>query len=172
MPLSGSRIWSAFACAVFIAAAPMSALAQGSAPEQKPAEAPKASQGEPAKPDPAKKALDEINEAGRTLTGPAANPECVWIGRRVVRLLSQDDLDTAFRHLDIYDRFGCPGNHIQATFRCLLKQGIPDAKAADTLNARVHSCWLNPTMTATPAAATPAPNATQTPAPASGTTSR
>ena len=170
MPLFGSRIWSAIVCAAFIAAAPISALAQGSAPEQKPAEVPKAQPGEAAKPDPSKKALDEINEAGRVLTGPAGNPECVWVGRRVVRLLSQDDLDTAFRHLDIYDRFGCPGNHIQATFRCLLKQGIPDAKAADTLNARVHSCWLNPTSMAAPA--TPAPNAAQAPAAAPGTTSR
>jgi hypothetical protein len=177
MPLFGSRIWSAFACAAFIAAAPLSAAAQSSSPEQKPAEAPKAQQGEAAKPDPAKKAVDEITEAGRVLTGPAANPECVWLGRRVVRLLSQDDLDTAFRHLDIYDRFGCPGNHIQATFRCLLKQGIPDAKAADTLNARVHSCWLNPTVAATPAAAppaaaVPAAPAAQAPTAAPGTTSR
>ena len=43
------------------------------------------------------------------LGGPAANPECVWLGRRVVSLLWRDDLDTAFRHLDLYDRFGCPG---------------------------------------------------------------
>ena len=30
-------------------------------------------------------------------------------------LLWRDDLDTAFRHLDLYDRFGCPSAHIQAT---------------------------------------------------------
>ena len=34
-----------------------------------------------------------------------------------------DDLDTAFRHLDLYDRFGCPGGHVQATFRCLTRFG-------------------------------------------------
>ena len=39
------------------------------------------------------------------------------------RLLWRDDLDTAFRHLDLYDRFGCPAGHIQATFRCLVRQG-------------------------------------------------
>ena len=33
-----------------------------------------------------------------------AIPECVWLGRRVVSLLWRDDLDTAFRHLDLYDR--------------------------------------------------------------------
>lgn len=167
----GSRTWFALACAAALAATPVSASAQGSVSEQKPAaEQPKAPAGDATKPDPAQKRTDEIAEAGRVLTGPAAHPECVWVGRRVVRLLSQDDLDTAFRHLDIYDRFGCPGNHIQATFRCLLKQGIPDAKAADTLNARVHSCWLNPGMTAAPA---PAPNAAAAPAAAApGTTSR
>ena len=54
------------------------------------------------------KKIDEITEASRVLTGAAGNPECVWLGRRVVSLLWRDDLDTAFRHLDLYDRFGCP----------------------------------------------------------------
>ena len=54
------------------------------------------------------KKIDEIAEAAHALTGPAGNPECVWLGRRVVSLLWRDDLDTAFRHLDLYDRFGCP----------------------------------------------------------------
>ena len=38
-------------------------------------------------------------------------------------LMWRDDLDTAFRHLDLYDRFGCPGGHVQATFRCLARFG-------------------------------------------------
>ena len=90
------------------------------------------------------KKIDEIAEATRVLTGPAGNPECVWLGRRVVSLLWRDDLDTAFRHLDLYDRFGCPSAHIQATFRCLVRQGNIDPKAQETLNGRVHACWLNP----------------------------
>jgi hypothetical protein len=56
----------------------------------------------------------------------------------------RDDLDTAFRHLDLYDRFGCPGGHVQATFRCLVRFGAIDPKAPDTLNGRVHACWINP----------------------------
>ena len=79
---------------------------------------------------------------------PAGNPECVWLGRRVVSLLWRDDLDTAFRHLDLYDRFGCPSAHIQATFRCLIRQGNIDPKAQETLNGRVHACWLNPALAA------------------------
>ncbi len=87
------------------------------------------------------------------LTGAAANAECVWLGRRVVSLLWRDDLDTAFRHLDLYDRFGCPGGHIQATFRCVVKQGPIDPKATDSLQSRVHSCWVNPAAPPAPAAA-------------------
>src|SRR3984957_4058864 len=93
-----------------------SALAQ--ATEAKHAEQPPTA----AAPDSGKGAqkIDEFAEAQRVLNGPAGTPECVWLGRRVVSLLWRDDLDTAFRHLDPYDRFGCPSGHIQATFRCLL----------------------------------------------------
>ncbi len=104
---------------------------------------------------PAQKKIDEFAEAERLLGGPAANPECLWLGRRVVSLLWRDDLDTAFRHLDLYDRFGCPAGHIQATFRCLVRQGNIDAKATDTLNSRVHGCWVNPNAETQGTAAVP-----------------
>jgi hypothetical protein len=102
------------------------------------------------------KKIDEFVEAERVLGGPAANPECLWLGRRVVGLLWKDDLDTAFRHLDLYDRFGCPSGHIQVTFRCLVRQGAIDPKATDTLNSRVHLCWLNPNLESKGTAAAPA----------------
>ena len=57
---------------------------------------------------------DEFVEASQVINGPGGNPECVWLGRRVVRLMWRDDLDTAFRHLDLYDRFGCPGGHVSS----------------------------------------------------------
>ena len=76
------------------------------------------------------KKIDEYAEAEKLLGGPAANPECMWLGRRVVSLLWRDDLDTAFRHLDLYDRFGCPAGHIQTTFRCVVRQGNIDPKDA------------------------------------------
>jgi hypothetical protein len=111
------------------------------------------------------KKIDEFAEAARLLGGPASNPECVWLGRRVVSLLWRDDLDTAFRHLDLYDRFGCPGGHIQATFRCVVRQGNIDPKAPESLHARVHACWINPALAAgaapAGAAAQSAPKAQQ-----------
>jgi hypothetical protein len=116
---------------------------------------------------------DEFVEAAQVLNGPAGNPECVWLGRRVVRLMWLDDLDTAFRHLDLYDRFGCPGGHVQAAFRCLTRFGGQiDPKVADTLNSHVHACWINPNAqpqaaaAATPAAPTTAGVAGTPPAPA------
>jgi hypothetical protein len=123
---------------------------------------------------------DEFVEAAQAINGPAGNPECVWFGRRVVRLMWRDDIDTALRHLDIYDRFGCPGGHVQATFRCLTRFGAQiDPKVAETLDSRIHACWINPsaqpqaTAAAAPAAppnpgngSAPAPAAAAPPSPA------
>jgi hypothetical protein len=97
---------------------------------------------------------DEVAEASRVMTGPAARGECVWLGERAVGLMWKDDLDTAFRHLELYDRFGCPGEHVQISFRCVVRQGNidqKDQKATDAFNARVHSCWLNPALPPAPA---------------------
>src|SRR3984893_7877490 len=113
---------------------------------------------------------DEFVEASQAINGPAGNPECVWLGRRVVVLMWRDDLDTAFRHLDLYDRFGCPGGHVQAPFRCLVRFAPQiDNKVPESLTSRVHACWINPaaqpqTANATPPA--PTTGAAAAPAPA------
>jgi hypothetical protein len=120
----------------------------------------------PAGQEPAKETqkVDEYAETQKALSGPAGNPECVWLGRRVVSLLWRDDLDTAFRHLDLYDRFGCPSAHVQATFRCLIQHGNNiDPKVADTLNGRILSCWVNPTNPAIQAPPPPPAAANGTP---------
>jgi hypothetical protein len=149
--------------AIYLASAgvaPVIPVAAAQTPEAKPAD-----QQPAAAPDAAKETqkIDEFAEAQRVLNGPAGNPECVWLGRRVVSLLWRDDLDTAFRHLDLYDRFGCPSGHIQATFRCLvLHANTIDPKAADSLNGRVHACWINPALQdPAPAAAVPPPTTTR-----------
>jgi len=102
---------------------------------------------------------DEFVEASQAINGPAGNPECVWLGRRVVSLMWRDDLDTAFRHLDLYDRFGCPGGHVQAAFRCLTRFGSQiDDKVPKSLGDRIHACWINPAaQPQAAAAATPVP---------------
>lgn len=159
MPLvSFLRLFRAASCAVALSLTATAALAQTGAP--KPSEQQKPP-GETAKD--GQKSIDEIAEASRVLQGAAGNPECVWLGRRVVSLLWRDDLDTAFRHLDLYDRFGCPSSHIQATFRCVVRQGHIDPKAPESLNGRVHACWLNPALAPPPPPpAAPAPAAAGT----------
>lgn len=109
--------------------------------------------------------VEEYVDAQRELTGPAGNPECVRLGRQVVALLWNNDIDTAFRHLDLYDRFGCPAAHIQAAFRCiLLHPPASDPKPADPnlLEGRAHACWINPSLPQTPAPAAAVPSATTT----------
>src|SRR6186997_1205565 len=165
------QVFAVLCCAAALTIFAPAAFAQsgnGKPPEpQKPAT-------DAAKADTAKegqKKIDEIAEASRALSGAAGNPECVWLGRRVVSLLWRDDLDTAFRHLDLYDRFGCPGPHIQATFRCLTRFPAIDLKgpeALNTLTGRAHACWINPalqpasTTANAPAASTPAQGAAPT----------
>jgi hypothetical protein len=106
--------------------------------------------------------IDEFAEAAQAINGPAGNPECVWLGRRVVLLMFRDDLDTAFRHLDLYDRFGCPGGHVQAAFRCLTRFFAQiDDKVPNSLSNHVQACWINPNAQPQ-AAATPAPSAPTT----------
>jgi hypothetical protein len=134
--------------ATTLVAAPL--LAQNG--EQKPAA--EAGKGETGKDVAAR--TDEVVDAARIMTGPAARGECVWLGERAVGLMWKDDLDTAFRHLELYDRFGCPREHVQISFRCVVRQGNidqKDQKATDAFNARVHSCWINPALP--PVAATP-----------------
>ena len=149
--MSWRQVCAAFCVAFMVTGS--AALAQsggpGKAESKPPAETAKEGQ----------KKIDEIAEAARVLTGAAGNPECVWLGRRVVSLLWRDDLDTAFRHLDLYERFGCPSAHIQAAFRCLVRQGDIDPKSPDTLSGRVHACWLDPGLPPTPAAAKPGASA-------------
>ena len=171
------RLVTAALCAAMVVFSAQVALAQSG--QLRPPEPPRAQTAQPA--DAAKggqqngQKVDEIAEAAAALNGPAGNAECVWLGRRVVSLLWRDDLDTALRHLSLYDRFGCPAPHIQATFRCVVRHGPFDLKAPESLNSRVHACWLSPGPAAAatptpPAAAPPAPPAAATPAPPAAAT--
>ena len=146
------RLSSAALCAAALSLSGLSAFAQSG--EVRPAEPQNNQSGAPAEGAKNSQKTDELAEAAAALNGPAGSAECVWLGRRVVSLLWRDDLDTAFRHLDLYDRFGCPAGHVQATFRCLVRLGPfdskpaegkpPENKAPDSLNSRVHACWINP----------------------------
>jgi hypothetical protein len=140
-----------------------SAFAQSGTPNAQDQSKPPADKAGEANKDNQRK-TDEFVEATQAINGPAGNPECVWLGRRVVRLMWLDDLDTAFRHLDLYDRFGCPGGHVQATFRCLTRFGAQiDDKVPRSLDTRIHACWINPGAQPQAAAAATAPTAAPAP---------
>src|ERR1700744_3593195 len=62
--------------------APDQSAKSGSANAQAPADAAKDNQ----------RKTDEFVEAAQAINGPAGNPECVWLGRRVVRLMWLHDL--------------------------------------------------------------------------------
>jgi len=146
------------AASCLLSSLPASAQSNDAKPADKPAQA---------QPDAdAQRRADEFAEAARQISGPAGNAECVFLGRNVVTLLYRNDMDTAFRHLDLYDRFGCPGPHIQSAFRCVLRQTASiDPKNSRSVPEKVHSCWLNPVSTTT-AAAAPAPAASAATPPA------
>lgn len=134
------------------------AWAQSASPEQKPAE--QKSPEEQAKEEALRRSVEEYAEAAK-LPGNAGLPECVWSGRRIAMLLWRDDIDTARRHLELYERFGCPTEHLKIAFRCLVRQGNIDSKAQEKLSERVHACWVNPDAPPSPPASAPAPQPAQ-----------
>ncbi len=156
--LSRSSLAALIAAACLTIALPAMAQNTDAKPSDKPADKPAQATDE------GQRRVDEFAEAARVVSGPAGNAECVWLGRNVVGLLWRNDMDTAFRHLDLYDRFGCPGPHIQSAFRCLVRQSAnldpKDPKNNQSLSSRVHSCWLNPVTTSATAGTSPAAGTT------------
>lgn len=117
------------------------AFAQSQGGEQKPAESQKTA--EDRLKEAQLRAAQEFAEAAKLLK-TAGRPECVWAGRRITSLLWRDDIDTAKRYTDLYERFGCPADHLKLAFRCVVRMGPLDQKATDKLAARVHTCWVHP----------------------------
>jgi hypothetical protein len=119
----------------------------------------------------AKTEAAHIADAARQLPGAAGYPECVHSGELTITLWMKNDMDTAARHMAIYDRFGCPGGHLRASFRCLLRFGMPGPKDNVTFEQRVRDCWLTPDAMPAPAAAVAPPAAPATAAAPAPTTS-
>lgn len=66
--------------------------------------------------------------------------ECAWTGKRVVSLLSRDDVDTARRFLDFYQVFGCRQSHIGPTLRCVVTDST-ETPPDESATARIDRCW-------------------------------
>ncbi|MCS0497093.1 hypothetical protein [Ancylobacter mangrovi] len=156
--LSPLRTFAVVALGGLVLAAAPAAIghAQGSSSEPKQAE--QKSPEEQAKEEAQRRSIEEYAEAAK-LPGNAGLPECVWSGRRITMLLWRDDIDTARRHMDLYERFGCPTEHLKIAFRCLVRQGNIDSKSPERLSERAHACWVNPDAPAPPPPAPAAPAA-------------
>lgn len=72
--------------------------------------------------------------------------ECAWIGQRIIMLLWRDDIDTANRFFNVYDRFACPPGHSGLAFRCLVQLGQGEGEGDPGLPERARACWENPAL--------------------------
>ena len=129
------------ACAVLMLPS-VSATAQYEGQEQKKADGERKAATERAKAE--RKAVEQYETATKSLRASAGSAECLWSGRRIVSLLRRDDINTARHYMDLYAQFECSQKHLKLAFRCVIKQGPIDPKAAEKLASRVHDCWIAP----------------------------
>ena len=162
LPRSG--LAALFAASLLLASLP--ALAQDAKPADKAGEKPAAAQAGTPSAGWTSSPKPPARSAARPATPNASGSAGGWSAAL------RDDMDTAFRHLDLYDRFGCPGPHIQSSFRCVVRlRANIDPKKPETLNSQVQACWLNPgSGTATAAAPAPATASTAAVQPAAPAT--
>lgn len=94
-----------------------------------------------------------------------ASAECGWIGKRIIQLLSRDDVVTAGEFRQFYVAFGCSEAHLSAAFGCAIEGGS-GAEACSARSECVDLCWKSPTAsTLDKSARTPAPPAAKPAAP-------
>ncbi len=102
--------------------------------------------------------------------GDPAAAECAWLGKRIIQLLSRDDVVAAGEFRQFYVSFGCSEAHLGAAFGCAIEGSAPGA--ADACSARsecVDLCWASPTASPLDKSApTPAPAGAKPAAPAQG----
>lgn len=98
--------------------------------------------GETAQSRPAPRRKPSPPVPGQSARGPAYKEECVWVGKRVVSLLSRDDAMAASDFMPFYSQFSCPQEHIAKAFACVVTDKDPSENEA--LADRIDVCWDNP----------------------------
>lgn len=81
------------------------------------------------------------SQASRKAPPANVSGECAWMGKRVLSLLSRDDVDQANRFMSFYKQFGCKEGHIGPSFRCVISDNAADPLNAEDMAARVDRCW-------------------------------
>lgn len=91
-----------------------------------------ASQGETSKSRPAAVKRGDANAA-----------ECAWLGKRIIQLLSRDDVVTAGEFRQFYESFGCSNAHLGAAFGCAI-EGADGSESCASRSQCVDLCWTSP----------------------------
>lgn len=94
--------------------------------------------------EPAKPAAKAASQPAKH--GDPASAECGWIGKRIIQLLSRDDVVAAGEFRQFYVGFGCSEVQLGAAFGCAIEGATPGA--ADACSARsecIDLCWTSPT---------------------------
>lgn len=137
----------AAAIAVLALSSPLAAADPGAAKPAEPAQYRDADQARPqadgerqAQPAPRRRPSPPV--AGQSSRGPAFKGECVWVGKRIVNLLSRDDAMAANDFMPFYAQFGCPGDHLAKAVGCVVTNSEPSENEA--LADRIDACWDDP----------------------------
>lgn len=89
--------------------------------------------------------------------GDPATPECGWIGKRIIQLLSRDDVVAAGQFRQFYVGFGCSEAHLGAAFGCAVDGASIGSADACTARAEcIDLCWESPTASTLDKAPRPA----------------
>ena len=113
------------------------------------------------------KAAAKATPSASAKRGDPSSAECGWIGKRIIQLLSRDDVVAAGEFRQFYVGFGCSEPHLGAAFGCAIEGATPGA--ADACAARsecIDLCWTSPTASTldkAPRIATPQPPAAAKP---------
>lgn len=126
-------------------------LAQATLPGAPTSDSPASSEQTPATPaadvqapilKPASQPLRQIPRDSR-----ASSAECAWVGKRTIQVLMRDDLIAADGFLKFYGAFGCSTKFLGEAFGCSLVE--TDGAPAREVEARIETCWKNPSAKAT-----------------------
>ena len=78
-------------------------------------------------------------------SGASKAAECAWIGKRIIQLLSRDDVVTAGEFHQFYTAFGCSEAHLGAAFGCTVEGATGGSDSCANRPECVSLCWTSPT---------------------------
>lgn len=68
--------------------------------------------------------------------------ECAWIGKRIIVLLSREDVVSSDNFLRFYDAFGCSRPYLGKVFGCAIVDKAD--LGPKVIEGRTEACWTSP----------------------------